>query len=116
MSLVFCNRYTSPVSVAIMRYDPQSCPNGDRFSVQGWWNIPPNVCTTVYGGSVGYNRYWAFYAESADGRTWTGDVRAWVSNNAFKLCHSDSCSPCRVVGFRQFDVNSYDNYTINLVA
>ena len=114
MSLVICNRTTSLVSVAIMRYDPQICPRGDRFSVQGWWNISPGACATVFGGSVNYNRYWAFYAEATDGRTWSGNIRSWVSNNAFKICHSDSCTPCRVVGFRQFDVNGFTNYTMNL--
>lgn len=114
MSLVVCNRYTSGVSVAIMRYDPDSCPLGDRFSVQGWWNIPPGGCATVFGGSAKYNRYWAVYAESANGTTWSGNIRSWVSNSAFKICHSDSCTPCRVVGFSQFDVNSFDDFTLNL--
>jgi len=114
--LRFCNRHTSLVSVAIMRYNPQSCPRGDRFSVAGWWNISPGHCATVFGGSVKYNRFWYFYAQATNGATWSGNIRSWVSNNAFMLCHGDSCTPCRVVGFLGIDVNSYNDYTVNLTT
>jgi uncharacterized membrane protein len=114
MSLTFCNRTTSLVSVAIMRFDPQSCPRGDRFSVQGWWNINPGGCAIVYGGAVNYNRFWYFHAEAASGLVWSGSVRAWVSNQAFKLCHSDSCTPCRIAGFQLIDVNNCTNCTVTL--
>lgn len=78
--------------------------------------MDPGGSTTVWNGSVAFNRYWAYYAEASDGATWTGDIQGWASDSAFRLCHGDRCTPCRVVGFRLLDVNSYDNCTLTLTA
>jgi uncharacterized membrane protein len=124
MSLVICNQYSFTsgydVYVATMRVNRDACGAnsgfGDGFNAIGWYRIPPGACRTVYTGRVGYNRYWAYYAEATDGATWSGNIQSWVSNSAFSLCHGQKCTPCRVVGFRLLDVNGYDNYTLTLTA
>jgi len=113
MSVVVCNSYRARLCVAVMRYDPGSCSRGDRYSVEGWWCMNPGECRTVFGGSANYNRYWYFYAEAVDGATWSGPFRSYVSNNAFKICHSDSCTPCRIVGFFERQVTA-PNFRLTL--
>jgi uncharacterized membrane protein len=119
MSLTFCNHYSfTPghyVWVAFMWYDPNDC-GGDHFNEIGWYRIDPGGCTTVFNSSVNFNRNWYYYAESTDGATWNGDIQGWVSDSAFRLCHGEQCTPCRVVGFRLLDVNNYDDYTLTLTA
>jgi|tagenome__1003787_1003787.scaffolds.fasta_scaffold20183223_2 uncharacterized membrane protein len=120
MSLTFCNRYSfTPgydIYLAYMWYDPSNC-SGDGFNTIGWYGIPPGRCVTVYNGDVNFNTNWAYYAECPkDGGTWSGDIQGWVSNEAFRLCHGDACTPCRVVGFRLFSVNNDPDVTIPLTA
>ena len=119
MTLTFRNQYSFTAGfdlyVSYMRFDRSSCAGGDGFLTVGWFSVPPGGSTTVYNGDVNYNRYWTYYAECPkDGTTWTGNVRGWVSNSAFRLCHGNSCTPCREVGFQWLDVNNFANYTMTL--
>jgi uncharacterized membrane protein len=124
MSLVICNHYSftagHDIYVATMRLDRNACGptagSGDGFNAVGWYQVPAGACTTVFTGNVGYNRYWAYYAESTDGVVWSGNIQSWVSNAAFSLCHGSKCTPCRVVGFRQLDVNGFQDFTLTLTA
>lgn len=118
MSLIFQNQYSFTPGydlwVTYMYYAPNVC-GGDHFRQTGWYQIPPGGQTTVYNGSVKFNRFWAYYAECPrDGATWSGDIQGWVSDSAYSLCHGNACTPCRVVGFRRIDVNSFDTYTVPL--
>jgi len=120
VSLTICNHHSftpgHEIYVAYMRLDRTSCGSGDGFNAIGWFRIEPGTCQTVYNGDVNYNRYWAYYAEAPDGTTWTGNLQSWVSNSSFRLCHGSACSPCRIVGFRQLDVNGAANYTLTLTV
>lgn len=123
MSLTFCNHYSfTPghyVYVSFMWHDPGDCPPGgslDGFNTTGWYRLDPGGCQTVFNGDVNFNRYWAYYAESTDGATWSGNIRGWVSDSAYTLCHGSACTPCRVVGFRLLDVNNFTGYTVTLTA
>lgn len=120
MTLTFVNHHSftpgHELYVAYMRLDRTSCSGGDGFNAIGWFRVEPGGSRTVYNGDVNYNRYWAYYAESSDGTTWTGNIQSWVSNNAFRECHGSACTPCRVVGFRQLDVGNFKNYTLTLTT
>jgi uncharacterized membrane protein len=98
-----------------MWYDPQACQSGDGFNTTGWYRLDPGGCQTVFNGDINFNRCWAYYAESTDGATWSGNIQAWVSNSAFTLCHGNECTPCRIVGFRPLDINNFSDYTVTLV-
>ena len=100
MSLTFCNHYSfTPghyVYVSFMWYDPGDCPPGgslDGFNTIGWYRLDPGGCQTVFNGDVNFNRYWAYYAESTDGATWSGNIQGWVSDSAYTLCHGSACTP-----------------------
>jgi Protein of unknown function (DUF1036) len=97
MSLTFVNQYSfTPgydLYVAFMCFDRASCSDGDGFITIGWYQVPPGGSHTVYNGDVNYNRYWAYYAECPkDGATWSGNVRGWVNDSPFRLCHGRSCT------------------------
>lgn len=116
MSLVICNNYPSTVYLSYMWYDPANCGSGDHFDTIGWYQVNPGACRTVFFGNVNFNRYWAYYAEAVNGAVWNGNIQAWVSNSAYRLCHGATCTPCRVVGFRLLDVDNFNNYTLTLIA
>jgi uncharacterized membrane protein len=122
MSLIIRSSYPSYIYVSLMWYNPVNCPReqgGTIWNSIGWYEIPPGGQRTVWNGSVrNVNRWWGYYAEAADGLTWTGNIRAGVSNQAFRFCVGDTCGPppCRQAGFRELDVNNFDNYTLTLTG
>ncbi|MFD7236763.1 DUF1036 domain-containing protein [Streptomyces syringium] len=116
MSLIFCNRYRSLVSVCYIKRHPP-CPDG--WLKRGWWNVAPGQCVTVDGANVSaVNRFWYFYAEAVDA-VWTGPFGPYcVTNQAFEWClnRCDATSTTRRVGFREIDVNGFSTFTVNLTA
>lgn len=114
MSLIFCNKYTAGVSVAILWYTP-NCPDGGDWSKAGWYDLSPGQCTTVFNGDLDeVNRYWGYYAEATDGAFWAGDVTTDVPDRAFNWCINTGSSDSRQIGFRVLDVQDNDDYTVNL--
>lgn len=120
MSLTFINHYSfSPghdVWVIYMRLDTATC-GANGLAVRGWYTVPPGGEVTVYNGSLrDVNRYWYWYAEAHDGVNWSGPYQTWVSDNGFTICYGTKCTPCRIVGLQQLDVNNSDNYRMTLTA
>ena len=116
MSLTFCNRYSSGVSVAIMWYTP-GCPDGGDWSKAGWYNLAPGQCAKVFNGDLDdVNRYCCYFAEAADGAFWAGDVVTQVPHRAFDWCLNTGSTDSRQVGFRVFDVGDSDDVTVSLTS
>jgi uncharacterized membrane protein len=119
--LKFCNKYKTGVWVSIMYYEP-GCSDGGDWVKKGWWRLTPGQCKVAYGGDLDdLNRYFCFYADADDGAVWAGPYKRFVPFQAFAWCewiacsHSDG-SPCGfTAGFRLLDINSHDNFTVNLV-
>jgi uncharacterized membrane protein len=114
MSLTFQNHYSFTQGydlwLTFMYYDPDNCAGGDHYRQAGWYRIPPGGQVTVWNGST-RRRYFPYYVEChADGATWSGDIQAWVSDSKYDKCHSDKCTPCRIVGFRQYYVGDFDDF------
>lgn len=61
------------------------------------------------------NRYFYYYAEAVNGMKWVGPYTRAVPPQAFTWCEWTANTQSRNVGFRQKDINSYDNYTLNLL-
>jgi uncharacterized membrane protein len=119
MALFFNNGYTEVISVAIMYYAPDECPDcpeGNNWMARGWWNIDPGGQKCPYGGGLHErNRYWCYYAQSADGLVWAGQYEAQVSDEEFHICRCLGVTGWRTVGFRLKDIGDNENYTITLV-
>jgi uncharacterized membrane protein len=115
MSLNFSNNYTAEVSIAIMWYTP-NCPDGGDWSKAGWYNLAPGQFMTVFNGDLDeINRYWCYYAEASDGAFWAGDVVTQIPDRAFDWCINTGSSDSREIGFRVLDIDSNDDFTLNLV-
>lgn len=113
--LRFCNNYPETVWVTIEWYHPD-CEDGGDWEKAGWWKIDPGQCKTAYGGSLrDVNRYWYFYAHASDGAYWAGPYEDVVPHTAFDWCSDTGSTDSRVVGLRELDIDSNDNYTVNLV-
>ena len=125
MALVFCNGYPRQVWVAIMFYNPEDCGGeGGDFEMMGWWNIAPGACTTVYANDLAdLNALWYYFAEADDGIVWAGPFEATVptespfggGNSCYGLGQVTSDGDFRSIGFREFNIDSNDDYTLTLV-
>jgi uncharacterized membrane protein len=119
MGLTIANGYTNLISVCIMFESPDTCSGeGLGWEMMGWWNINPNDSKLVYANDLeDLNRYWYYYAQAVDGRTWSGDGSwtASVPSAAFDQCYGIGISTGVEVNFRELDINSYDNFTLTLV-
>src|SRR5262245_16489086 len=64
--LRLCNRTDNRVGVALGYKD------GEHWTTEGWWNIPPNTCETLVRGQL-IARYYYLYAQDYDqGGEWSG--------------------------------------------
>jgi len=113
--LRFINKYSSTISVAIMKLH-RNCPDGGDWDKSGWWVMAPGESKVPYGGDLDdLNRYFYFYAFSNDGRVWDGPFLERIPWRAFNLCENTATSDSREVGFRQLDIGSNDSFTVNLL-
>jgi len=115
--LYFRNRYSHKVWVAIMFYSPGRCGSYGSWGTRGWWGIDPGNIVGVFNGNSDYNRYYAYYAKASDGATWSGQYGpVYVYHEAFDSCiNIGSTAAYGTVGMRLIDVDSYDDYTMNLL-
>jgi uncharacterized membrane protein len=112
--LRFCNQYPAELWVCISWYHP-NCPDGGDWEKKGWWHLAPAECKIAFGGDVSdVNRFWYYYAESADGRFWAGPFGTIVANGAFDWCENTGSTDSRTVGMRQLDIGDNDDFTLNL--
>ncbi|MCD9196531.1 DUF1036 domain-containing protein [Streptomyces albireticuli] len=114
--LWLCNRYMHLVSAAfIMRMSTSTCPEG--WLKFGWYNLNPGECRAIYSGCASaVNRYWYIYAIAGNGVEWAGSHCYRVPTTAFQRC-LNRCDPgSRKVCFREFDVNGFCDFTLDLVA
>jgi uncharacterized membrane protein len=116
MSLYFENSYsaTATISVCVLYYNT-GCPN--PWTKIGWYNVAPGQTVQMWDGDVSsVNEYWYFWAQATDGSVWAGSaVFAEVTDAAFNQCWLDNSGDSFTVGMLEIDVNSYDDYTVNLV-
>jgi hypothetical protein len=119
MQLCFQNNYSSPLWVAVMWWNPDSCGgDGGNWSTEGWWNLNPG--DNVNTGVGTNNRYFYFYAEAEDGAVWGGDYGPVdATYQAFQGCVGIGSSRDNLsIGMRQEDAGwwvwAYFSYTVNL--
>ncbi|MEU2516851.1 DUF1036 domain-containing protein [Streptomyces syringium] len=112
--LRLCNRYPARTSTAFIMLDA-NCP--DDWLKFGWYNLDPGECRDIYTGCVSaVNRFWYFYSKASDGAEWAGPFRYCVRGPAFEWCLNRCEAEGFFVGFREFDVNGFCDFTLTLVA
>lgn len=113
MEVHFRNSRGPRIWIAIMRYAPGICPEGNGWLTEGWWSV--NQGETVHAFNTD-NRYFGYYAEADDGAMWGGALTMSVYRNAFSECHdSPSTLAYAIVGVRGGDGGNSDRHTVNLV-
>src|SRR3954468_3072850 len=125
MGLTLCNSYPARVSAAIAFYSPETCGgDGGDFEMMGWWPIEPGACAHVYANDLAdVNRYWYYFAHSADGAFWAGPFGASVPRTAFGghgACYgaqhvTNEPTSFEAIGFCELDVGDNDDYTLTFV-
>ena len=109
-----CNRTSNTVSLAIAYYSGDN----DFFVSQGWWNLNPGGCATVFPNNS-YDSHRYYYAETkGKATTWTSDNGPDVCidpQNRFMLAHADSMSQCPSPDIRQ-RFHFFGDNDLNLTA
>jgi uncharacterized membrane protein len=119
MTFYVCNHYPATVSVAVGfssdgSGDFNNCSGNGGFQKIGWFNIDPLQCQWIVNDDCeDVGQYWLYYATATDGAVWAGDFCTGVTNQAFNWCWNEP--GIYNVCFRLLDVNSYDDFTLNLV-
>ena len=120
-SVKFTNSTNSTVWVAYMRRDASACSErcGSNWAVLGWIELAPGASASR--SNPDSNRWFYYYAEAADRRTWSGLYSGEVQRQRFAECRG--CIPYTVqqngepkyfpsppwyeVGYRELDTNAY---------
>jgi len=105
-----CNKSDSSVSAAFGYKQ-----DGDWVS-EGWWNIEPGKCATVYSKDL-TEQYYYFYAESDDDSgNWSGKVNFCTIQKEFTIVGNTNCKGrgYGVKGFREVDVGDSSSWTSDL--
>lgn len=109
-----CNRTSNTVSLAIAYYSGDN----DFFVSQGWWNLNPGGCATVFPNNS-YDSHRYYYAETkGKATTRTSDNGPDVGidpQNRFMLAHADSMSQCPSPDVRQ-RFHFFGDNDLNLTA
>ncbi|HJT93578.1 MAG TPA: DUF1036 domain-containing protein [Mycobacterium sp.] len=107
----FTNETSSTVWVAVMFYSPDGCAAYGMWGTRGWWRIEPGATAFALRTN---NRYAGYYAESANGKTWSGDRGpVYVYQQAFDSCIGIGSTAARTVNMRLIDTNG-NNLRIRL--
>jgi len=114
--LKFRNYYQSTVNVAVMYRDfSGGCDDYGGWATAGWWQVPRGQTVHVLNTT---NRYVFFYADAADGTTWTGtDANMYVPANGdeFASCKDIGSTASELVGLDRIDLGStFSTHTVNL--
>ncbi len=105
-----CNRTESRVGVALGYKD------GEHWTTEGWWNLPPNTCETLVRGTL-IARYYYLYAQDYDqGGEWAGKAYLCTRDKEFTI---QGIADCLARGYNRtgfFEVDTLDqkNWTVQL--
>jgi uncharacterized membrane protein len=90
--------------------------NGSAWVSEGWWDIAPGECATVYEGRLTNQKYYV-YAESHDNDyLWEGDYPFCAQDDAFTITGDANCKSRGFyeLGFFEVDVGEYSDWTTDL--
>jgi uncharacterized membrane protein len=117
MALYFQNSYSIEVSIAFAWFDSGCGADNQNFRKQGWWNLHSDETFLAWSVDLrSVNRYAYFYAEAADGATWSGTGRAclFITQAAFDQCAFNNTNCDQQVDFEELDFNGNYDLTVQL--
>lgn len=117
--LHICNKTDNKLYVAVAVMSGDCYMDWCHSDVQGWWNIEPGDCKTPIGYALdtsGDTDYY-YYAEDANGGTWTGGLSLCVDpKDAFeyKDREEEDCVTNSKKDFKRIKTDKYTDYTLSL--
>jgi uncharacterized membrane protein len=108
--LKLCNTTASRIGVAIGYQDP----NG--WTTEGWWNVAPQTCETLYKGSLSSRFYYIHAIDYDRGGEWAGKSVMCTGEKAFTIRGVQDCTRrgYKGTGFFEVDTLEAKDWTIRL--
>ena len=108
--LELCNKTESRVGVALGYKDEQG------WASEGWWNIGPNDCETLYPGPLIARYYYVFAVDYDKGGSWSGDAILCTRDKLFTIRGIRNCQErgYQKTGFFEVDTKEYTTWTVSL--
>ncbi len=108
--LELCNKTDSRVGVALGYKDR------DGWASEGWWNIDPNDCETLYPGPLIARYYYVFAVDYDKGGSWSGDAILCTRDKLFTIRGIRNCEErgYQKTGFFEVDTGENPTWTVSL--
>jgi uncharacterized membrane protein len=108
--LKLCNKTQSRVGVAIGYKDK------DGWASEGWWNVQPNACETLYPGPLIARYYYVFAVDYDKGGSWSGDAILCTRDKLFTIRGISDCQGrgYQKTGFFEVDTQENTTWTVSL--
>ena len=108
--LKLCNTTSSRIGVAIGYQDP----NG--WTTEGWWNVAPQTCETLYKGSLSSRFYYIHAIDYDRGGEWSGQAFMCTREKEFTIRGTEDCLARGYdrTGFFEVDTGDQASWTVQL--
>jgi uncharacterized membrane protein len=108
--LELCNKTESRVGVALGYKDH------DGWASEGWWNIGPNDCETLYPGPLIARYYYVFAVDYDKGGSWSGEAILCTRDKLFTIRGIRDCEErgYQKTGFFEVDTGENPQWTVSL--
>ena len=105
-----CNKSGSLVGVAI-GYKLEN-----EWITEGWWRIPPDICTSIIEGDLTSRYFYLHAEESESGGRWRGPVFMCTSSKEFKIQGVKNCFArgYERTGFFEVDTTEQKSWQVRL--
>jgi uncharacterized membrane protein len=108
--LKLCNTTASRIGVAIGYQDPSG------WTTEGWWNVAPQTCETLYRGSLSSRFYYIHAIDYDRGGEWAGKSVMCTADKSFTIRGVQDCGRrgYKGTGFFEVDTQEAKDWTIRL--
>ena len=108
--LKLCNTTSSRIGVAIGYQDPAD------WTTEGWWNIAPRTCETLYKGALSSRFYYIHAIDYDRGGEWAGKSVMCTTEKSFTIRGVQDCGRrgYKGTGFFEVDTQEAKDWTIRL--
>ena len=108
--LKLCNTTSSRIGVAIGYQDPSG------WTTEGWWNVAPQTCETLYKGSLSSRFYYIHAIDYDRGGEWAGKSVMCTADKSFTIRGVQDCPRrgYKGTGFFEVDTQEAKDWTIRL--
>ncbi|MDZ4734869.1 MAG: DUF1036 domain-containing protein [Rhodospirillaceae bacterium] len=106
-----CNKSSYSVYVAFGYHD------GGNWVSEGWWDLVPGECATVYEGALANQKYYVYGESYDEDYYWDGDYPFCGHDDAFTIVGDTGCKSRGYyeLGFFEVDVGESRDWTTDLI-